>query len=149
MAATDYASLTAALVATIHDAPGILAWRDAGTPLHVSAAVTAPTMEQCPAVRVLPQSAEKVPTRMGVTNPSNETVTYVVTCWAFSAEDSADAARQRDEMLTKVLDALERDRQLANTVCSLEVGGIAFRPIQVSDMLFATADITVRLKRQS
>lgn len=147
MAATNYVALTAAMVAAIRDAPGVLAEADAGRPVHVIDDMIPPTMEQCPAVLVLPQAAQRTLRRLGVASsaPSDETVSYVVTCWAFSAESGADSGRQRSELLTLVLDALERDRTLGGVVCGLTAPSVTFRPVQLDVGLFATAEIRVDL----
>lgn len=131
----------------------ILAETDAGRPVWVTDEPDTPTLEQCPAVQVYVQGANREATRLaqGI-RPSNEQVTVLVRCSAASAESVPDARRQRDALVALVLDALEATvdtRRLNGAVTSLQVGRVEFEPVERTTGLFARAVLTVTCLAQS
>ena len=145
--AVNYHTVEQALLDVLRADPGVLAAADAGTPIYVTDEPDSPTLEQCPAVQVYAASASRAISRLaqGV-RPSNETIVILVRCSASSAESVPDARRQRDALVSTVLDALEAStatRRLNGAVASLTVPRVELEPVERTTGCFARAILTV------
>lgn len=142
MAELDYAGLTTGLVQQLKDTDGL-------DGVHVTAEPDPPTTEQCPAVLVHLTRASRTPARLvaGLTTgaPDDVVARFQLGCFVFSAQGAADAARQRDELLTIVVDAVRADRSIGGRVDWCEAGDVDFsyQPGGSHGSFYAVAILTV------
>ena len=147
MAELNYAGLVTAIVEQLRN-DGTLNALDVG-PVYVSPEPEPPTTDQCPAVIVLPRRVRRNPERIVANifagNPDKLEVNITLWCWAFSAQGSADAARQRDELVAAVVDAIRIERTIGGKVDWCDVSDIEFQwqPGNQSGSFFAVAAVTV------
>ena len=145
--AVNYSTVEQALLAVLRADPAIQAEQDAGRAIHITDEPDTPTMEQCPAVQAYVESASRPVVRLAQgQRPNDETITLRIRCSAASAESVPDARRQRDALVSLVLDALEGSvaaRTLQGAVASSRVSRVDLEPVERSTGTFARAVLTV------